>query len=212
MAGKNRHNQETILFILMGLIIIGLIISGYFLFVKKILPELSAQKNLNATESASLANTAEADQKAAEAFIPDEDSQILSLYFPQKGKDNFRVESRKVRRKKMLTAQARQIVEELLKGPVSADLYSAIPAKTYLRGLYFDAGTFIIDLSREFAEIENSGAIEEVVGIYSIVNSLTELDPRAKVKFLINGIEPTGENGHVDLSKKLTRLEELIVK
>lgn len=33
----SRHNQERILFVLMGLIIVGLILSGYFL-VRKISP------------------------------------------------------------------------------------------------------------------------------------------------------------------------------
>lgn len=206
-----RHNQETILFILMGLIVIGLIVSGYFLFVKKILPELASSKGQNGMESSANAASSAESKNDSSVFIPDEDAQVLSLYFPQKGKDNFRAEVRKVRRKKMLTAQARQIVEEILRGPDGSDLYSAIPAKTNLRGLYFDAGTFIIDLSREFSESNKSGAMEQILSIYSIVNSLTEIDPRAKVKFLINGIEPTGENGHIDLSKPLTRLEELIV-
>lgn len=208
-AKKKARNQETILFILMGLILIGLIVSGYFLFVKKILPELSATNEQNIPGQVTQLNAA---AEPAKLFIPDDEAQTLTLFFPQKNKDNFRGELRKVRRKKMLTAQATQIVEELLRGPTSSDLYSAIPEQTKLRGLFFDSGTFIIDLSRDFATIKNTGAVEQVLGIYSLVNSLTEIDPKAKVKILINGSEQYNEEGHVDLSSDLTRLQDLIVQ
>ena len=204
-----RHNQETILFILMGLILLGLVVSGYFLFVKKILPELSTAGSNVPTVAQ---NVASSNAPSANVFIPDDEAQILKLYFAQKTMDNFRAESRKVRRKKMLTAQARQIVEEILRGPESPDLYSAIPQSTSLRGLFFDSGTFIVDLSKEFATSKKIGAVEQTLAVYSLVNSLTELDPRAKVRILINGIEQNGEDGHIDLSHPMTRLKELIVQ
>jgi spore germination protein GerM len=207
MAAKNRHNQETILFILMGLIVIGLIISGYFLFVKKILPEFEAEKRKSSNISV---NNEEEVQIAQENFIPDQDAQILSLYFPERGSDFLRVELRRVRRKKMLTAQAKQIIEEILRGPEKPELYSAIPENTNLRGLFFDKGTFIIDLTSEFSQLNNMGAIEQAISAYSIINSLTELDPGAKIRFLINGSEPTDEYGHIDLTRPMTRLKDLI--
>lgn len=206
---KNARNQETIIFILMGLIIIGLIISGYFLFVKKILPELSATDQ---KPGAVVSNEKTTPADETPAFIPDEEAQMLTLYFPQKDKDNFRGEIRKVFRRKMLTAQATQIIEELLKGPSSKDLYSAIPAKTRLRGLFFDSGTFIVDLSRDFSECKMLGATEQVLAVYSLVNSLTEIDPKAKVKILLNGSEQVDEAGHIDLSQPMTRLQEMIVE
>jgi spore germination protein GerM len=206
---KNARNQETIIFVLMGLIIVGLIISGYFLFVKKILPELS-NTNQQPGVVASTEKALPADETPA--FIPDDEAQMLTLFFPQKAQDNFRGEIRKVFRKKMLTAQATQIVEELLKGPSSKDLYSAIPANTKLRGLFFDSGTFIVDLSRDFSECKKLGAAEQILAVYSLVNSLTEIDPKAKVKILVNGSEQIDETGHIDLSQTLSRLQEMIVE
>ncbi|MEW6712982.1 MAG: GerMN domain-containing protein, partial [Candidatus Riflebacteria bacterium] len=73
-----------------------------------------------------------------------------------------------------------------------------------------DEGTFFVDLSIEFARISSSGAVEEVLAVYSLINSLTEIDPRAKVRILINGIEPIGDSGHVDLTGTMTRLPEMI--
>jgi hypothetical protein len=54
------------------------------------------------------------------------------------------------------------------------------------------------------------GAIEQAISAYSIINSLTELDPGAKIRFLINGSEPTDEYGHIDLTRPMTRLKDLI--
>jgi germination protein M len=207
-----RHNQETILFILMGLIIVGLIISGYFLFVKKLLPELSNEEKGIDIQHSQQNNSAEDVQNARQVFIPDEDAQALTLYFAVKGKDALRAELRRVRRQKMLTAQARQILEELLLGPVEEDLYSALPQNTTLRGLFFESGTFIVDLSKEFSMANSYGAVEQLLAVYSLVNSLTELDPGAKVKILINGSEPTDEYGHVDLTHTKKQLPEIVLQ
>lgn len=215
MAAKkpSRHNQEKILFALMGFIIIGLIVSGYFLFIRKILPELTTGKETKIAGQESGTNTTlSEDMAAANEFIPQEEAQDLRIYFGLKGKDMLTSEIRRVRKRSMLTAQARLIVETLLEGPVTGTMYQLLPKGTSLRGLFFDSGTFIVDLSKEIEELASKGVSEQMLGIYSIVNSLTELDPKAKVKFLINGTEPLGENGHLDLSMNLTRMESLIQK
>ena len=209
---SSRHNQEKILFALMGFIIIGLIISGYFLFVRKILPELTAGKETRSAGQESGNMTLSEDMAAANEFIPQEEAQDLRIYFGLKGKDLLTSELRRVRKRTMLTAQAKQIVETLLEGPITGTMYQLLPKGTTLRGLFFDSGTFIVDLSKEIEELASMGISEQILGIYSIVNSLTELDPRAKVKFLVNGTEPVGETGHLDLSMNLTRMESLIQK
>ena len=206
----SRHNQEKILFVMMGLIVIGLVVSGYFLFMRKILPEITAQTQ--ADQQAATASQAQQTAVAAqEEFIPEEEAHTLKIYFAQKGKDSLASEDRRVRKRSMLIAQARQIVETLLEGPISSTFNRTMPKGTALRGLFFESGVFTVDLSKEFAEVSNLGACEQVLSVYSLVNSLTELDPRARVRFLINGSEPVAEYGHVDLSQNLTRNEDLIV-
>lgn len=207
----SRHNQEKVLFVLMGFIIVGLIVSGYFLFVRKILPEITANKG-ETTEKATETSTSAIndDMAAANEFIPQDEAQDLRIYFGAKGKDFLTSELRRVRKRNMLTAQAKQIIETLLEGPVTGTMYQLLPDNAKLRGLFFDAGMFIVDMSKEFAEIAKLGPTEEILAVYSLVNSLTELDPRARVKFLINGSEPAGEEGHIDMSMPLQRLEGLI--
>lgn len=207
----SRHNQEKLLFVLMGLIIAGLIIAGYFLFVRKILPELASIRQGSETAMpVKTTDVAIARPSSPDEFIPADEIQALRVYFPGKGKDTLSSELRKVRKSAMLIAQARQIVETLLEGPANSHLYTIIPTGTTLRGLFFDSGMFIVDLSREFSGIHSQGVNEQLLGVYSLVNSLTELDAKAKVRFLINGTEPDGSEGHVDLSQPMTRLEDLI--
>lgn len=212
---SSRHNQEKILFILMSLIIVGLIVSGYFLFVRKILPELNSPQPQNAaiasnSENPQAPESGKIASDSSNEFIPPDELHTLKIYFPGVGKDNLLNEVRNVRKRTMLIAQARQIVETLIEGPVAKDVYQAIPKGTKLRGLFFEAGLFTVDLSREFLAIQSSGASEEVLAVYSIVNSLTELDPKAKIKFLVNGTEQETGLGHVDLSQNFSRFEELI--
>ncbi len=214
MATKkpSRHNQEKILFILMGFIILGLIVSGYFLFVRKILPEITTSQTAAAPTPAPEGSNAtiNEDLAAANELIPPEEAQDLRIYFGMKGKDLLTSELRRVRRKSMLIAQARQIVETLFEGPVTGTMYKLMPDDIKLRGLYFDSGTFFVDVSREFAELAKSGPTEQILAVYSLVNSLTELDPKARVKFLVNGSEPAAEDGHLDLSLPLARMDNLI--
>ncbi len=196
----------------MGFIILGLIVSGYFLFVRKILPEISSGNETTKAQTApeGAATNINDDLAAANELIPQEDAQDLRIYFGVKGKDLLTSELRRVRKKTMLIAQARQIIETLLEGPVTGTMYQLLPGEIKLRGLFFDSGTFIVDLSREFADLRVFGPTEQILAVYSLVNSLTELDPKARVKFLVNGSEPAAEDGHIDLSLPLTRIEKLI--
>ena len=210
-TGKSsRRNQERVLFVLMGFIIIGLIVSGYFLFIRKILPELSTHKVENPLLAKKSDNTNSVEKDDDAEFIPENEAAIIKLYFGKIGEDILSIEQRRVRRRTMLSAQAQQIIENILAGPKKNENYRLLPSNTELRGLFFESGAFIIDLSEEFAKIRELGAAEETMAIYSIVNALTELDARARMKFLINGSEPISYSGHIDLSITLTRMPSLI--
>lgn len=206
-----RHSQDTIIFILMGLIIAGLLVSGYFLFVRKILPEISKGDAFTVLEGEEDGLTTEELAAADLEFIPSEEASKLMVFFPVRGEDRLKSESRRVRRQNTLTAQARQIVTTVLEGPHDKrELYQAIPEGTKLRGIFFEAGTFIIDLSRDFEKLSSTGISEKVLAVYSIINSVTELDPNARVRLLINGTEPSELEGYLDFSQTFKRFAGLI--
>lgn len=213
---KSKKNQENLLFLFMGLIIIGLLIAGIFLFQKQFSAIFAEQKANSEPVKAQLSqNNISSETKSIskqEEYIPQEDVQNLHIYYGIKGKDKLESEIKRVRKNSMRIGQARQIVSSLLDAPSNERLYRILPENLTLRGLFYDSGLFIIDFSREFNKIYTYGANEQVLAVYSIVNSITELDPKAKVRFLINGTEPEGDEGHLDLSMKLSRLESLIEK
>ena len=65
-----------------------------------------------------------------------------------------------------------------------------------------------VNLSRDF--IKKKGSISEPIIIYSIVNSLTELDGVKKVQFLIEGEKINEYNGDLDFSKPFERNTDFI--
>ncbi len=206
-----KKNQESILFILMGVIILGLIIAGFIIFQKQIMPMFEEQKKIaTASETTTVNNPVVPEQE--EEFIPSEDVKNIQIYYGIKGKDKLEFETKRVRKSKMLITQARQVVNQLLEAPSNERLYKLIPDGTTLRGLFYDSGLYTVDFSREFSNVLNYGANEQILTLYSVVNSITELDPHAQVKFMINGTEIEGEDGHVDFGAKLTRLEGIIEK
>ncbi len=213
---KSKKNQENLLFLFMGLIIIGLLIAGLFLFQKQFSSIFAEQKANSEVITAQVPQTASSSENQAitkkEEYIPQEEVQNLHIYYGIKGKDKLESETKKVRKNSMRIGQARQIVNSLLDTPSNERLYKLLPENLTLRGLFYDSGLFIIDFSREFNKIYQYGANEQVLAVYSIVNSITELDPKAKVRFLINGTEPEGDEGHLDLSMQLSRLESIIEK
>lgn len=216
---RQRRRQESFLFVLMGLILLGLLLSGYFLFVDKVLPGLtrSSPSGVGNPVTAGTSQPAKPGEaqvvgvtgEAAEG-IPGE-GQIVSLYFGARDKDNLVKELRKISPEKNLLPLAQLLIRELLKGPFSPEARRVLPEGTQLRSIFFHQGTFFVDFSRELAENHPGGALEEVLTIYSIVDTLTELDRRAKVRFLVNGIEIDSLRGHVGLRQALTRYEPIFL-
>lgn len=213
MAKKKK--QENILFILMGIIILGLMVAGFFLFKQQINDIVVKQKQQTAAQEALVEQQKQIGkepQEKSEEYIPQEDVQIIQVYYGVKGKDKIESESKRVRKSKMLITQARQVANSLLETPNNERLYKLLPEGTTLRGLFYDSGVYTIDFSREFNAVFNYGPAEQLLTMYSIVNSITELDPEAKIRFLVNGTEVEGEEGHIDVTAHLTRLESIIEK
>ena len=84
----------------------------------------------------------------------------------------------------------RYVMEELLRGPNSDDLYSAIPAGTKLLSCTTEDHLCTVDLSEEFYTDRPDSALGERLAIYSIVNSLTALSDVDSVQILVEGSAP----------------------
>lgn len=134
---------------------------------------------------------------------------ILKLYFANEEGTDLVVEERVV---EVNTNQAREktILEQLIAGPLEEGCYATIPAETKIRDVTITSdGTCYVNLSQEFIAKHNNGAASELLMVYSIVNSLCELDAVEKVQFLINGEKPEEYEGHLDFATPFTAVNSL---
>ncbi|HZJ83566.1 MAG TPA: GerMN domain-containing protein [Clostridia bacterium] len=148
----------------------------------------------------------EEDSSAKEKILsidpdPGPDEKLITLYFKHKYSDYLVPEVRSVTRNKHSWEQV--IVEELLKGPSQHDRSSVMPLGIKVLDVTRKGETVFVNLSQELnSDIDLSGipGKEDVpeekrgevkaemkrLGIYSLVNSLTELEGITQVKLLVD--------------------------
>ncbi len=147
-------------------------------------------------------------------------TQSISLYFAEYTEtESYLVkETREIQTNGNLY---KKVVEELIKGPESSNLYPTIPSNVRVNSVEISDGTATVDFSREIItnldEIPHSSATE-IMAIYSIVNTLTEFEEIDRVKITVEG-KDSGQIdgfyiedfwGHVGIYEEFTRNEEII--
>ena len=95
---------------------------------------------------------------------------------------------------------ARQIIAEVLKG-AGPGMTNPFPPESRLRQIYrLEAGTLVVDLSSETAELFRGSAQSELLALRSLSHSLTSnLEGTERVKFLIQGEERETFAGHISI-------------
>ncbi len=101
------------------------------------------------------------------------------------------------------------LMEQLIAGPKSKNLYPTIPAETKIRNVRSDEGTCYVNLSNDFISKHSGGTIMETLTIYSIVNTLTELSDVKKVQFYIESEKVASFKGNIELDKAFERKEKV---
>ncbi|MBQ7793219.1 MAG: GerMN domain-containing protein [Clostridia bacterium] len=101
------------------------------------------------------------------------------------------------------------VVSELIKGPQTEGLMPSVSADTQLVSVEITEGTAYINMHQSFIDKNSQTPEKERIAVYSIVNSLSELDGVVNVQFLIDGKKTTGFKS-IDLSVLLTRNDALI--
>ena len=113
------------------------------------------------------------------------------------------------------------IIEELIKGPVSQDLYPTIPPDSVVNSVKLSNGLATVDFDlriiTNYEDIPHSSTTE-TMAIYSIVNTLTEFEEIEMVKITIEG-KDSGEVdgvyiedfwGHIGIYENFYRNTEII--
>ncbi len=135
-------------------------------------------------------------------------SSELTLYFASADGMSTVAETREVYYSRNVSIE-KLVIDQLLKGPDSSELLSAIPSGTKLNSISVsENGVCIVNFDSAI-ETTVTGVTENVT-VYSIVNTLTELDNIKQVQILVDGETPHISNVDVDLSSAISRNEEII--
>ena len=134
---------------------------------------------------------------------------ILKLYFTNADGTDFQIEDRVV---EVNANQAREktILEQLIAGPLEKGYYPTVSADTKIRDVTTTKdGICYVNLSQDFLTKTATANINDVVTVYSIVNSLCELEEVDKVQFLMEGEKIEDYKGVLDFSTPFTAVESL---
>jgi Sporulation and spore germination len=127
----------------------------------------------------------------------------VKLLFPSATQDGLlEPEERDIHVSDLPSAEAKQIMGELITGSRQGRL-PALPPKTQLRELFItDEGLAVVDITREARDSHPGGLTQEVTSIYAIVNSLTQnVKGIESVQIVIEGAEAETLAGHIDLTR-----------
>jgi len=154
----------------------------------------AAEETTETTEETTEETTTEETQevKPAEITIP--------IYFSDDQAQYMRGEYRTISNDDPVT----NAVNELLKGPYSANLYALIPEGTKLLNAEIKNNVAYVDFSTDILEGATGGSILQRFIIYTIVNTLTEIDEVDAVQILIDG-KNVGTFGDFEISAPLYR-------
>lgn len=130
---------------------------------------------------------------------------IVKLYFPSAGSDTLVTEDREIFDTGGAVDRAKQVLSELLAGPAGESALPAVPPGTALRQVYLGTdGTGYADFSAELQGGMDGGSSEEILTVYSIVDSVLLNVPEMKrLAILVDGRARATLSGHIDLRRPL---------
>ncbi len=114
---------------------------------------------------------------------------IVTLYYQNKETKELMPEGRMVDINKMISDPYITLLNLLMEGPKNENLQSTIPSEAKILKAELKGDILYIDFSNEFIANHLSGAEAESASVYSIANTMTELNEINGVKILVNGKE-----------------------
>jgi spore germination protein GerM len=142
--------------------------------------------------------------------IPGKKREVL-LYFSDFEGKYLVEERREILKKGEMSEEAKEIINELIKGP-KGKLIPTLPSRTKLLGLQLgEQGVVRVDFDKALTSDHPGGSSAEIMTLYSIINSLNLNFPRIKeVQILIEGKAVESLAGHLSLRKPVSPNHDLI--
>ncbi len=132
---------------------------------------------------------------------PSAPTELITLYFPSYVDGKLQPETRSLALAPDDTDRIRQVLLALIEGSRQGRS-SSLPPSTTIRAVFLTSdGTAFLDLSQDAVANFAPGIESEMLGVYSIVDSLAANVPDVKrVKILVQGQEVQTLDGHIDLT------------
>lgn len=129
----------------------------------------------------------------------------VEIYYPSAVEDGLVGEIHEIFNTATPGDRAKQIIADLISGPENPGALRALPPATRLRQVYvLDNGVAYVDFSADLTEGMGGGSKDEILAVYSVVNSVAiNLPEIRRVGILINGRSVATLNGHLDLRRPL---------
>lgn len=151
---------------------------------------------------------------ASEDFVDDSNDAIgsvewknLNLYYADKLGDKLVKTTVSVAYSKNVSLE-KMVVERLIKGPSDSSLYATLPTDLKLLNISVSNGVCYVNLNSAFlTEMVN---VSNEIPIYSIVNSLCELENIDGVKIMVNGDSGKTFRESISLDSTFTYNENLV--
>lgn len=164
--------------------------------IKKILIVLIGIAILGGIMFAFMRKNQEKENQVIEEIIPEQEiseeqerKTIIKLYFQDKETGELMEEFRTIDAKLLANNPCEELIRLLIEGPQGENLQKTLPEGTKINSIKIEGNTVYVDLSKEFIDHHAEGIENERNTIYSIVNTLTELNEVTFVRILIEGQE-----------------------
>lgn len=144
------------------------------------------------------------------APIPDKTRHEMKLYFGNPESNGLQIEERVIISSEQKAALI--ILEELIKGPRNKLLKSTLSPDTKILSVTTVDGICYVNLSKNFLAGISADSVNEVITIWSIVNSLTELDTVHGVQLFVEAQKIQSIEKYYSVKDTFYRNEDLIEK
>lgn len=142
------------------------------------------------------------------APIPDKVRYGLKLYFGNPQNNGLTVENRVIITPEQI--EEKIVLEELIKGPRNKTLRSYIPPEVEIISVKTVDGICYVNFSDNLWRDDKNGQKNNALMVWSIVNSLTELEHIYAVQILMEGNKKDISNNFYSLKEPLHRNENLL--
>lgn len=132
----------------------------------------------------------------------------IKVYYPDDNGMKLIAETRTVETTQ--EGKYKAAMESLLSGTKAKGVITIIPKKTKLKSVTVKDGIATVDFSEDLVKNFAGGSTGEEMLVGSIVNTLTEFPEVKSVQILLEGKKVDSLAGHLDTSKPLKRMTELL--